>query len=330
MFCIVSKNFHPAHSYSINCILRKFPDCYLDVDDRYTPYLDRDVNGSRLSSHHEHRLAVFINPDKKLPLDLILRRLRRRRSVVWIHEPEKNPIRRLRHAGGWLGVTRLIILIMFNYLCFLFADKLVVFSNNGFSNLPDFARSKCVVSSLPFIDLAQGYELDKFEKQQTVIAYIGTVASDHAFEEFCTWVKQSKLTSVTFKVYTRSKVCDRLIDQLGDSLQWSGEDMSSDYIALAYADADFIWCNYKVANQSGVLPMALMWSATPLVSNAFGEDIRTLKSGVVTVSGYDPVKLDSVLAAAIPNKGELAESSRSSFLKLYDISNRSLREICYA
>ena len=180
--------------------------------------------------------------------------------------------------------------------------------------------------NLLFLDEASPEQL---KRARIFISYIGTIAEDHAFDEFVrlmhVCICNESLVPHKFLIATRSEIPEKhstVIEQCvlsGRLVVQFGSPMTNDQINDFYAQSYLVWNAYKRSMQSGVLPKAYMFG-TPVImstynqSEYFDEDVH----GVLMSDQYSSEEFEDAILKIQTKWSTLSSNCRSFFLLNFD------------
>ncbi len=291
-------------------------------------FLPVDQNRSAFRDAKASKLIILVNMGLKNIPQTVLWRLQGRRVLFCVHEPIRN-MADFRNLGlskvemAKLKVMRALIMLQIRL-----STALIVFSQK---TLTEVAGIKPVVQH-PLLYVDQHSQLGPLTSAPNAIAYIGTIAKDHAFAEFLAFVEHCLENGLfpehRFVIATRSTFDPNHFAAWGAvaagrvTVQ-SGRLLSGGEINAFYADAAVIWCAYRRSNQSGVLPKAYMFGVPVLVSpaltggqagdihfqaNELGAEIKSYAFDDIAIA------IESILADRV----RLSKACRTYYLKTFD------------
>lgn len=276
---IASFHFNPAH---VSHMIASYKQCedlgyesYYYVDKAFVPFLP---DSSRYVIYGEHipvkvDLLVLTFPS---PQNLqVLRKLKRSddTKVIYVfHEPlDKFSVLR---KSGFTTVQLLKAYIMGkisaitvkkSYAILLPSQKAVTFydanplyKNTNRHYIPLLYDDERAIGVLP---------------QRQFFSYIGTVAPDHSFNEYVSFVtkavKEERLKNLQFLIATKSEFevtedIQKCIDS-GRLTIYKGKPMTNEEINNHYASSYAIWNAYGRTMQSGVLAKSFMFGTPAIV-----------------------------------------------------------------
>ena len=339
MIIIVSSNYAPAHFYSIYSLILYFKSIgrpfELKLNKKYFTYhplLRGAIQNTKPEQlHFKNREYIFVNSSIKHVILMLVCLLQGSATSVFMHEPMRNFKKWLNLQSGLIKKFKIILLKVINDLHMLLSRKVYVFSINAYNEVPEIFKSRVVQRRLLFPDLLNlcpNIECKEVEKHDKfVVSYIGTISRDHNYENFLklaeTYKNSFKDCRVIFKVFTRSVEGRELpfIDSLTQ-----GAVMSDTALIQAFTESDLVWCHYSSANQSGVIPMALMCSTVPIVSTVFNDKILSHEQNCFIVADQQitPEKLNKCLHWYKSHKSKMKFSAIATFDEFYSYKNFEL------
>lgn len=290
---VISLKFHPGHiSHLVACYKQCEElgyEAYYYVNEGFVGYLPA---GSRILVYGKDKpdnvsAAFFTFPNQHNVMEMARLKHSCHCKIVYIFHEPLTKLREYRSAGfGWMKLCKLAASLIIEGLTVKRADAIVVPSERALSYYREnrFYRNKNVfLIPLMYDDesLSVGGEGAVTRKY---FSYIGTVASDHAFNEFVDFVKwafrNGRMPEVTFLIATRSEVAiDEEMEEMMRQNRLAvhqGKPLSNDEINFFYASSLVIWNAYSRTTQSGVLTKAFMFGTPALVlkkhMTAFAQD----------------------------------------------------------
>ena len=316
MFKFHSYKFAPAHYYTLEAFLSdediRYKATYA-LDEKYYDFGSLEV---RIPQENSNKTVhIHLNSSVFTLLHIIMCWLLRKDTIILMHEPILDLPGKLKHYSQCEQKIKIFIVKYINDLICLFSKKIIVFSKTAEANLRPKFKLKASRQKLPFtLRDASENKINKSEKIQ--ICYIGTIANDHNFDAFIDWVQSSELDRdhYNFNIFTKDKINIEDREKLSKLCHITdGRILSMSEMAMAYKHSDFTWCVYSSSNQSGVLPMALMYGSVPLVSEAFGEDICDYIDCTILISDLASHSLDRKIREATGEVGKLKTAARDAY-----------------
>jgi glycosyltransferase involved in cell wall biosynthesis len=274
-------------------------------------------------------LLVVTFPSVQALFDMVLMKWRYRTSIAYVfHEPFES-IRAYWNAGfGARKTARICLIAIINWGIVLLSDKVILPSKKAeaiFRAKYSRPRQRYAMIPLLFDDEAQSGDL---EKERRYIAYIGTVAEDHAFDEFLRFVGRAidshlftnhrylVATGSSLSVAARALVAPLVASGRLEVLE--GRPLSNAAINDCFASSVVVWNAYKRSMQSGVLPKAYMFGTPLLVSSSTQSEFFTDRhTGVLISDRYDVGEIKDAIANIIENFAEYSAACRRRFLDIF-------------
>ena len=330
---IHSHKFSPAHYNSLQAILLNKEIADIDSLSLTKDYYDFDPSLAKLKTDSDvGEVNVHLNSSIKTLFLSVLAKVRGKKNILFLHEPIKCISTKISAYPNFFDKVRLVLIKVVNDALCMFADQLIVFSQNSYLNTPERFVKKTRQLCLPFedgyLDISNG--IKKVKSNKITVSYIGTVANDHAFYEFVQWATESELDRhlVEFRIYTKSTIDPNVLRKIKSRCSVeSGRVLTNEEMLAAYRSSTFTWCVYRSANQSGVLPMALMNKSIPLVSRAFGSDLEKYSGCCVLIDDRSVVHLDKQIRLAPLKLGDLQVNARNAFLRYHNAQRFNWKEI---
>ena len=336
---IVSHNFNPGH-YSHLIANQK-----LLSEAGYNSRFHWNAGFNRFSQHEpsiagnslrdvvnlkQGDLLVVWFPSLRALLDMAIAKMFTRAKVIYIfHEPVDSIRAYLASGFGLLKTARIMLISLVNRLLVAFSDKIVLPSENAYKVFKSkySYNGEIAKISLMFDDECGENQILDINNRRFV-AYIGTIAEDHAFDEYVKFIiyalKNNILSQVTFLIATRSELpqylADKLADLMGDPRLKivSGKPLSNDEINTYFSQSIVVWNAYRRSMQSGVLPKAFMFGTPVIISeNNQSEYFVNNETGVEISRTY---KEDEICDAIMRIKTDFPKYShfcREKFLQCF-------------
>ena len=160
--------------------------------------------------------------------------------------------------------------------------------------------------------------------RKTTISYIGTVAVDHAFDKFVSFVEAAIqgtwFTDYRFAIRTRSDIPEtsmkklRRLQSSGRLTITQGKPLITEEINLFYRESLVVWNAYNRSMQSGVLPKAFMFGAAVIVARAGeSEFVEHEVTGMVVASNDDVDEIKRAVEKIVAEPTKFARACRAKF-----------------
>jgi hypothetical protein len=287
------------------------------------------TNASELRRVGRVDLLVVAFPSLRALADIIFMRCRYRTRVVYIfHEPFES-IKSYWNAGFRMRKTIRICLIgIINYWIVLLSNKVILPSERAesvFRMKYSHTQKDYAVVPLLFDDEAKAND---FGRTRSYIAYIGTIAEDHAFDEFLKFVKDAIGNNIfpdnQYLIATGSSLSPSArayISPLvtsGKLVLKEGSPLSNEEINDCYASSLVVWNAYKRSMQSGVLAKSYMFGTPLLVTSSNkSEFFVDRRNGVLISDKYDIGEIEDAIANIIEHFEEYSRICRRQFLDVF-------------
>lgn len=270
-------------------------------------------------------LYVLWAPSLQGLLDVICVRMRSRARIVYIlHEPYTS-FRSYREAGfSFFKTFRVFLIHCVASIIVALSHAVILPSLNARAAFERRYRSRqAVVVPLLFVDEAAQVAP---QAERPFVSYVGTIAEDHAFEQFVTFVERAVSTGLLdgyrFLIATRSVLPPNVQQLLAPHIEAgrvvvrSGRPLSTREINEAYGSSVVIWNAYRRSMQSGVLPKAYMFGTPVLVSAANrSEFFVDGEHGVEVSTRYEPGELADAVRRIAKDFGRYSQACRAAFFR---------------
>jgi glycosyltransferase involved in cell wall biosynthesis len=337
---VVSLNFNPGHFSHLVANYRLLEEA------GFTPYLyvDQAFNGMDVRSEFRKvnsptglsdlvpvRLAVFWFPSVKNIVEIVRLRLRWRSCIVYVlHEPFES-FQRYRASG--MGATRIWAINLVNVVVLLLSHAIILPSSSALRRYEEkygWLRRRYSLVPLLFDDEA-GPTATPIGKRY--IAYIGTVAPDHAFDHFAEFAHRAMtdgwFPELTFAIATSSTIPAAQLALLqphvdaGRLVVTSAHPLSTEEINNFYRDSLVVWNAYSRSMQSGVLPKAYMFGAAVIsLSTNANEYVQDGVTGILIHDNKDVQAIRMAVHRILDRRDEFFSACRRAFLATFYYRNR--------
>lgn len=335
---LVSKRFNPGHisHMEANCKLleEQGVDVWFSVNEQFLTFSDSGMQGKAagfLDWIPLRRGDLFIvwYASVSVIFNLLFVRLFSRATTVYVYHEPYTSFSSYRAAGfSWLKTVRVTAISMVSHVICSLSDKIILPSERAFRAVPTAQRlpRRYAKINLMFAD-------ESGPKKQALarefISYIGTIAEDHAFDEFVhlmqACVADQTLLPLKFLIATRSPVPDKhrtVIDECvssGRLVLQAGRPMTNAEINYFYASSFVVWNAYRRSMQSGVLPKAYMFSTPVLVSTSnqseyFQEGIH----GALLSASYDLQEFQHAITWLQAEWPAISRNCRIQYIQNFD------------
>lgn len=334
---VVSLKFNPGHFSHLVANYKLFEDlgyepCLL-VNEAFKT-MDEENRLHKICSLSEIdekyiKTTVFWFPSLKNISHAILLKARFKSQIVYVYHEPFDSIANY-HKGGFgpLKIFRVWLINLVN-LFILTLSNCVILPSEGALKLYE-KKYKWINKNFQLIPLLFSDELKEpiSPSEKKYIAYIGTVAEDHAFDEFVRFaieaMKNGWFQNERFLIATGSKLKSDVLNLLqpfiteGKLVVQHGSFMSNPLINSFYRDSTVVWNAYHRSMQSGVLPKAYMFGTPVLVlkknATAFVNDHQT---GILIEDNNDHAALRTAVDKIVADKKMFYEHCRNKFLDTF-------------
>lgn len=339
---IASCNFSVGHTTHMVAFYKMFIEMGYNTsfvcNEEYTNF-SNVIKKNRISywsffrNNEDGDIFVAVAPSIRVLFKCFFLRLFTKVSVNYIlHEPYSSFSSYLKAGFNFLQVVRIFVISIFNNITCILSHNVLLPSKKAFDTF-NKSRLKYLRNfqiNLIFYDQAS----IKFSQQdKKYFSYIGTIAEDHAFEEFIRIVNnfhkdQSILKDAKFLIATKSKIPKRLqklvksCEKRGILDVFSGNVMTNNEINSYYQQSLVVWSAYKRSMQSGVLPMSYMFGCPVIVmEDCIPDSFLNGSTGLVISSNYCPNEFKVCLDKIISTYSTFSDHSREYYLKNFDYNS---------
>jgi glycosyltransferase involved in cell wall biosynthesis len=335
---LASKRFNPGHISHMEANSKLLEahgfDVRFSVNERFLSFPDCAMRGreSGLSNWMALRkgdLFIVWYASVSVIFNLLFVRLFTQAMTVYVYHEPYTSFSSYR-AGGftWLKSVRVTAISMVSRLICALSDKIILPSTRAFQAIPAarLQPRRYAKINLMFAD-ENGPETQGLARD--FVSYIGTIAEDHAFDEFVrlmqTCIADQALSPLRFLIATRSQMPEKhraAIDQCMTSgrleLQF-GSPMTNSEINRFYAQSFVVWNAYRRSMQSGVLPKAYMFGTPVLVSTSnqseyFADGVH----GALISDQYTMQEFQQAIARLQTEWPAVSQNCRAHYLQNFD------------
>lgn len=242
------------------------------VENTTQAYLPNDIDiYDKRDDNSDVSVALFYSSSLRNFLKILYFRLKKNCKVLYVfHEPMPSVLSYYRSGFSIKKVIFYFFEDLYERLCVLVSRHIILSSNNAIDNYKKGGYKKYNSSffyiPLLFEDKCHLYK----ECKREYFSYIGTVAVDHAFNDFLEFVKsaviEDKLRPLKFLIATSSEFeVPRQIQNSDRVKIIKGHYLTDEEIDRCYAETSVIWNAYNRMTQSGVLARAFMFGTPAIV-----------------------------------------------------------------
>lgn len=335
---IISRKFHGGHWSHISAMYSLFNDLgydtYLYVNEQFLNNEEEFVVKSRkklnLSDYREFKLVVVLFPDFANSWNLIKFKFWGTAKLIYLfHEPIDNYSSFRLSGFSRKQIVRLFFINQFNKLTSLISTYILLPSNKSFITYRrsyEYLNNRYFLIPLLFDDEGKLCSVNSADRK--FISYIGTIASDHAFEKFCTFVIyaiKNKLFQDKIFLIATSNTLDPLIKKellISGSIVnlkiVDGAWLSNKEINYYFSKSAIVWNAYDRSNQSGVLAKSFMFGA-PILGNKMipNEFIIHKSNGIYLDNNTDLEEISAAVFDILKDLDSYSTNSRETFMNNY-------------
>ncbi len=335
---VVSLNFNPGHfshlvaNYKLLEELGYKPYLYIhsSFNEMDPQNLYRRINFMKdINKMEAISLSVFWFPSLKNIAEIIKLRLFFHTKIFYVyHEPFDSFVSYYEAGFEPSKILKIYLINIVNIFILILSHQIILPSVSALSLYKKkYLRINRRFVMMPLLfDDENIDEISKIPKKY--ISYIGTVASDHAFDKFVNFINQAIkgnwFSDVNFLIATSSKIPDKercIIEtyiSLGRVVVVEGNYMKNDQINRYYQESYIVWNAYHRSMQSGVLPKAYMFGAAVLVlrrnASPFIDDYKT---GILITNNSDVKEIKNAIEEIISKAEFFRRNCRIKFLNTF-------------
>lgn len=334
---VVSLKYNPGHFSHLIATYNLFEEI------GYKPYLFINKSFEQMDEKNQYtkvyqlsdledkvvETAVFWFPSLKNIIQMIRLKMGYKCKLIYVYHEPFDSVRNYYKGGfGLLKIGRVWLINLVNVLILMLSDH-VILPSEGALKLYE-KKYRWINKKFQLIPLLFSDELDGVVsiEEKKYIAYIGTVAEDHAFDEFVrfavsamqnNWFENELFLIATGSTLTVEKMA--LLEPFvtsGKLIIQHGSYMSNQLINDFFRSSTVVWNAYHRSMQSGVLPKAYMFGSPVIVlkqnSNTFIDNHET---GVIVEHNNDVEALRKAVNEIISNKKLFYGYCRQKFLNTF-------------
>lgn len=335
---LISKRFNPGHISHIeanaNLLESNGYDVRFGIHEDFLSFPDCSMKGRESGFFsglilQKNDLFIVWFPSVSVVFNLLLVRLFTRATTVYVYHEPYTSFSSYRLAGfSWLKTLRVTAISIVSRIICALSDKIILPSAHAFDAIPKAKEEphRYAKINLMFAD-ETGPQTQGLARE--FVSYIGTIAEDHAFEDFVRLIQactaEQALLPLKFLIATRSQVPERhraVIDQCvssGRLVLQAGSPMTNGQINRFYAQSLVVWNAYRRSMQSGVLPKAYMFGTPVLVSSSNqSEYFRDGVHGVLISDRCTMQEFQQAIARLQTEWPVMSQNCRNYYLNNFD------------
>lgn len=323
---IISLNFHPGH---VSHMVASYKQCeelgYMAsyfVDPGFENYLPKNsrILKNVINSCPTTDLAIFLFPSHK-NLPLIWKMKNKGVKVVYIFHEPLSSMSDYRKAGfSYKHLAKLWLINCINQLTVKLSDIILLPSKKAV----DFYEKNPLYTNQNYNYLPLMYDDERREGHSSMprlyFSYIGTVAADHSFNEYLSFVEwaitEDKIPNMQFLVATKSSFeVPEVLKKSKRVTIYQGKPFTDEEINAYYASTYCVWNAYARTTQSGVLAKSFMFGTPALVlknnCNEFAHDGIEIKA---IEDNSNKQEIVEAIEEIVKNFNQYSTSCRKQFM----------------
>ena len=340
---LVSKRFNPGHVSHLEANAKLLEangfDVRFLVNRKFHSFADCSIKGKETGFFYLLKLRkgdLFIVwfPSVSVVFNLIFVRLFTQATTVYVYHEPYTSFSSYRDAGfNWLKALRVTAISWVSQSICRLSNKIILPSARAFNAIP---KAKVEPKRYAKINLifADESTLQTTEMSRNYVSYIGTIAEDHAFDEFVRLMQKciadQALQPLSFLIATRSQVSEKHRTAIDECLASNrlvlqcGSPMTNGMINHFYSQSFVVWNAYRRSMQSGVLPKAYMFGAPVILSEANqSEYFKDGVHGVMISDRYSFDEFQDAITRLESSWSVMSENCRSYYLQNFDYRSLS-------
>ncbi len=338
---IISLNFRVAHISHLIASYRQFEELgynsILYIHPNLIPFLPSEItNITNLNQIESAAIAIFWFPATKNLVEMLRLKWHFKAKIIYVfHEPIES-----RSTYRNFGLSRSeIVKIYARYLyqlSFVFISNAIILPSHKALKLYDNSIALKINRHRQYIPLLFSDESNGAKISREYFSYIGTIAYDHAYNEYLRFITQAINDTaipnqIKFMIATRNKV-DRSEEintfiKNGRLKVIDGHPLSDDEINQCYASSFGVWNAYHRSTQSGVLAKASMFGTPAIVTSKNLSEFATDGKNVIACQNNTSyIQLKEALLKLYTSFDYLSQNSKKIFNTVfnYKIHNNTM------
>lgn len=335
---LVSKRFNPGHVSHLEANAKlleaKGFNVRFWVHQDYRSFPGCSIKGKETGffnwlSLRKGDLFVVWFPSVSVVFNLLFVRLFTGATTVYFYHEPYTSFSSYRAAGfSWLKSLRVTAISCVSRIICALSDKIILPSARAFSAIPKakLEPKRYAKINLMFADESNHQTMGV---ARNYLSYIGTIAEDHAFDEFVRLMQiciaDQVMQPLMFLIATRSQVPEKhrnAIDQCmasGRLMLQAGSPMTNEMINRFYSQSFLVWNAYKRSMQSGVLPKAYMFGTPVLMSEANqSEYFEDRVHGILISDRYTAGEFQQAVIKLEGSWSAISQNCRNYYLQNFD------------
>lgn len=339
---VISLKYHPGHyshlistyllcnnlGYDSVLLMAKNLDNF-DINDVY-----KKKNNFIFHDYKDCSVAFFLFPSQWNIYEIIKFRIFGKAKVIYIfHEPIKSYYNFYIAGFSYVKLCKLFLIDIINKLTVKLSTHIILPSETSLSAYIDsYTKYNNKYSLIPLFFDDESLNHSNILKKKRYISYIGTIAPDHAFNNFCSFIifalENGIFEDLIFLIATSSQISVEINNKLNKYFNSNrlllihGAWLSNYEINEFYSQSLIIWNAYDRSNQSGVLPKSFMFS-TPVLGNALipNEYIQDRINGIYVKDNSNNIDIFNAINEILSNINSYCLNARNTFIKKFYYKN---------
>jgi hypothetical protein len=250
-------------------------------------------------------------------------------TIVFVYHEPFTSFASYRSAGfSRLKALKIFAVSRVNILLCRLSHKIILPSLRAYKAVPAARENPKRYAKINLLFVDEGRPMPT-NQLRSYISYIGTIAEDHAFEEFVQLmnaiISAGALVPFKFLIATSSKIPTSLSAVIelcvssGRLVLQSGSPMTNPAINGFYSDSFVVWNAYRRSMQSGVMPKAYMFGTPVLVSsNTKSEFFEDGIHGILISSLYSADEFKRAILSLQHSWSSVSHNCRNCYLQNFD------------
>jgi hypothetical protein len=338
---LVSLRFNPGHLSHLIANHKLLKESGFAVSLRINPLfidlaenrsLKDDFSGSYVPGLRRADLFIVWFPSVGALLEMLRVRVSSDATIVYVNHEPYTSIRSYRESGfGVRKSVRIALVGLVGSLLAWLSHKVILPSARALVRFEEtnYLKKPCAKINLMFDDESTPQLL---ESKRLYVSYIGTIAEDHAFDDFVRFMDYVSNSSiggdVRFLIATKSDIppdCLSTIERCerrGTVKVVCGAPLSNTEINRHFSSSLVVWNAYRRSMQSGVLAKAYMFGTPVLTSAASPSEFFVANvTGQQISADYDPSEILAAIETISRNFNAYSVACRRYFLEHFYYSS---------
>jgi glycosyltransferase involved in cell wall biosynthesis len=338
---IISLNYNPGHFSHLTANYKLFEELGYDpILYVHKSFCDLDIGRKYKKDHSLKRLkdsiikvSVFWFPSINNIWNIIKLRFFLKSKILYVyHEPFDSIINYYKSGFGVFKILKICLINIINFPVLILAHNIILPSKLALSVYErKYKRLNKNYTLIPLL-FDDEFAKDVDIREKKYISYIGTIAADHAFDNFVNFAIEAMQNNwfpyYQFLIATKSeipitqrKLLENFFMDKKIVIQ-EGVAMPNSLINKYYENSAVVWNAYNRSMQSGVLPKSYMFG-TPVITcvKNNNEFIDNYKTGVSLNDNDNNEEIFNATATILANLKKYSASARKKFLEIFYYKN---------